>query len=402
MKLCSQKIFFLFSWMFLFMFAIGAFADLTNAASSNLYIINVPVASDSTVDRNKAFLETFKKVLLQVTKNPEVISLPQVKAKFNKPEVFVKSYSYFHQANTSQQDLFLRVEFDPKAIESLLASVDIKPIAVKDSADSENKPLPVNVNDSKVDIVQNSDVLVWLTILENNSANNSVLSDSSSSDLVDNLKSEANALGIDVLLPVMDLSEVSTITAEDICNFNTEAITKASKKYHTSAVMIGCIGKNLTGKKGRWLILANNKQYALVLYGNDDEDIVKQAVSNVSEVLHRSLQGQEAEPNSVNAVPSDVANGTSEKIILKIEGVSNFKQYSNIIRYLQSIAPLTNVELINLNSSSVELSAMVSGGKDVLEKALASPSQNKLVPVNENEGESENNDFYFHYRFLEQ
>lgn len=387
MKLNYLNSFILISGLFFFFTVTDVFADVTSVTSNNIYTVEVPIATNSLPDRNKAFTDALKKVLLQLTQNQAVITTPIVKSKLNKAEIFVRSYSYLHKANVGQQDLFLVVVFDPKGLEQLLSQAHIK-AQPQESINTEktqtlNKESLKSANENHQEqhyglSEGKADVLVWLTILGTLPKDNTVISDSSNSELAISFKSNAKHAGLNVLLPVMDLEELSQVTGDDICNLNTEVIKKSSQRYNGDAILIGCINKNLVGKKGQWLLLANKKQYAWIFYGATDDDVLQQVISSTSKILITNVSKQSnPEDESKAVVP---IQGPVEKVVLKIEGVSNLEQYNQVIKYLKSIAPISDVELLNLSSSFVQLRLDVAGGEEALTSALEAPEQNKLVP----------------------
>lgn len=147
-------------------------------------------------------------------------------------------------------------------------------------------------------------LLVWLVVLAKDPQQNVLLDDSHNNRLTRELKTAAKTAGLDVILPTMDLEDISKITPDDICNFDVKIITAAAQRYGAKNVLVGCIAAGMDNgvsserngsysdgtvsdiKHSEWTLLAKGKKTAhwkLTAAGN--AMLIRQAINEVGQII---------------------------------------------------------------------------------------------------------------------
>lgn len=325
---------------YLFFLIISLVITLTcfAAAKKAPYSAIVPIADYSDGERNKAFVSAYKQIIASLSGDAKDFSSEEVKEKLRDITVWVKSYSYTKQLPPeisaalpadNKGGLFLQVVFDPVSIPEKLkpdssgAPVDRSksgfPLLVTVSATkSSAAPLPKEGEASSKEagreravvpsVVsrERPTILVWLVVLAKDPRQNLLLDDSNNSKLAQELKAVAHRGSFSVTLPAMDLEEITTITADDICNFDAKVIKNAAKRYGVKNIVTGCVAapevhsaSSVFGRIGmgesaakitrhsEWLLLAgDDKKASWKETSVDDVTAFEQALKKAGELLN--------------------------------------------------------------------------------------------------------------------
>lgn len=361
------------------------------AGKKSLYSTTVQVADYSDGARNKAFVAAFKQVIISVSGDSKSLSNKEVQSKLKDINVWVQSYSYTKQApatltdnagNQPSTNLFLQVSFDPisipdsvkinagnnssnnndaKSKQDIAALLKATPIAAaakpaalpaavaivtQNSVPTKSTIIPAVLNFAPKPTAASTPVLVWLVVLAENPQQNLLVDDSSSgkNKVAQALKNAARNNGVSVVLPTMDLEDISKITADDICNLDIKIIKTAAKRYGTENVLAGCIAaprtppasvfsafnlgakKNLSDDKSvkhsEWLLLNNGKKNRWKLDGADNNSIIKQALTKVGQVANppAALSSLSATPPAEAAAPLTTTDAATQTAAAQTAG----------------------------------------------------------------------------------
>ncbi len=325
------------------------------ARSPEVNVVELPVASDSSIERDQAFAQALKATLVATSNNQSIANVPVVKTALSKPELYVKQFNYINKsAAFGKTALFVRITLDSKAIDKLLQRVSTK--AVVDNNSSNASQL--------VAVSSKPQTLVWLV---KKVGGGRILSDEGVDDgLAEVLKKKSQELNLPIILPALDLQDVNSMKVSDVCNFNLGVIKTASNRYGSSSIIVGCIKPAFLGKSwsGQWLLLQDTKSYRFNFTGESAEGVINQSL-----------------PTIVNSILSVVktVSGQDTKVVLRIANVNGLGQYDEVVRYLRdSSKAITQVDPVNIGANDVELAINVVGGQQELLNILN--IRNKLVP----------------------
>lgn len=315
-------------------------------------VVELPAKDDGSVERGQVFSQALKSMLMASSNNPNIIKLPAIKAALSKPELYVKQFNYVSKgSNANKPTLFLRINFNPQAIDKLLQRISK---VVSDSGAGAAKTVAVSSKPS---------ALIWLA--KDIGTGRMLVDEGVDESLVYVIRKKAEELSWPVVLP-LDLQDISDVKAQDVCHFKVEGLKKASLRYGTSVIIVGCIKPALLGKtwSSQWLLLQGTKSDRFSFSGESAEGVVVQALQILA--------------NSIANVVTKVS-GQDTRVVLRIANVNGLDQYHEVARYLHDFSKvITQIDLVNISATEVELAVNAIGGQQALLADLN--KQNKIVP----------------------
>lgn len=307
------------------------------------YSTEVKVSSYGDAERIASFGVALQQLLVATSGNANIVAIPQIKSQLKNAANFVQSFSYSnHPALNNQQNLFLKVQFNANSIEQLLQQAT-------QSVWTAKRPM----------------TLVWLTMVY--SAQSKSMIDDSSNDIVVNvLHKDAQNFGMPIMFPTFDLQDSSTVKAEDICNQKVQAIQVGSMRYGVSSVLAGCVIKPVLGTNwiSHWVFINKGKTTQWNTNGVSAEDVVTQAMLNASQ--------------SYGKKAPQVSDLATDVVVLRITNVKGLDQYTEVVKYLRTLSPVTQVDLLTLDPDEIQVNVNCIGGQQALITALN--AQSRLVP----------------------
>ena len=310
-------------------------------------MIELLVSGDSDDERKQSFTKALGLILTKDSANSDVINQPEIKAALSNSGRYVQRFNYVSRSVAAdKQDLFLQINFDPKAITKLLQRT------------------------SKVEWVNTKPItLVWFTkdVLGSKILDNENIGDGTA----DILRKKAREFGMTTILPTFDLQDIGSIKANDICSLNVDKIKSASRRYGTSVMIIGCVKPPVSKEEwsSKWLLLRDTKQdiFTFNFTGVGIEDVITKAMREISA--------------NITSTATPVVAGQTTKVVLRITNVNGLDQYSDVVRYLHTFSQIKQIDLVNINSTEIELAINTIGGEPALLNVLG--GQNKLIPNTE-------------------
>ena len=315
---------------------------LSQAQPEQSYMIELPVSDDGNVQRQQSFVKALGLILTKNSNNPEIVSLPEIKTALSNSGRYVQRFNYINRSITAdKQDLFLQINFDPKAITQLL----------------QRTSKVVWVNSKPITLVWFAKDVSGSKILDN---------ESSSDETADILKKKAREFGMTTILPTFDLQDMNSVKVNDICSLNAEKIKLASRRYGTSVIVVGCVKPPIL--KGdwssKWLLLRDNKKEIFNFTAAGIEDAITKAMREIAA--------------NIVSTATPVVDGQATKVVIRVTNVNGLDQYNEVVRYLHTFNQIKQIDLVNISSTEIELAVNTIGGQPVLLNVLG--GQNKLVP----------------------
>ncbi|MDR1057081.1 MAG: DUF2066 domain-containing protein [Coxiellaceae bacterium] len=311
-----------------------AFAEKAGGSQENTspYVVEMPVSDDSNVQRKKVFTQALSLVLVRVSNNSKIDILSGIKQALDKPDLYVQQFKYINKG------LSLQIIFDPNSIAQLLQR-------------------------SLKRVQKQSTVLAWSA--KESRFNKFSMEEGDRGELTSLIKKQSQAIGISITLPMWDLQDIENIQTYDICHFNESAIKIASSRYKATSIIVGCVKPAVLGNGiwvSTWLLLQADKSQRFSFVG-PIENIVTEALQNIA--------------NNITTTNAPVQQ--SARLVLRVVDVNGLDQYNEIIQYLYSLSKaITQIDLVNINATYVELAINVLGGQEALLNILK--MQDRLVP----------------------
>lgn len=316
------------------------------AIEANINVADVPITAQTNQAQQRALPSALRQVLIKMSGNPGVMTLPQVRHASRNISRLVQSYSFYHRTlDDGSKQLYFQVTFDANALDQLLRSAN-QPVW------SKNRPLS----------------MVWLKITKLQQSSY-VLASSNTGVIANDLKINAKRRGLPYLLPVMDLQDqgfVNTTTQP----FNTNALLQAAQRYNARSVIGGDITQVAANQwQGQWLLLLNGQPFQWQNQGANADAIIANAVDDAANIMANQLAVVDNKNLQAN-------------VMLTVSGVANLSQYARVINYLKSLAPVTNAQVADMNGSQLTVQVNVIGGRSALVNALAGSHKLQLASNN--------------------
>ncbi|MFB0723694.1 DUF2066 domain-containing protein [Aeromonas salmonicida] len=310
------------------------------AQVTDLYQGKAPTSGDMVAAQSQALGD----VLVKVTGKRDILTQPDVVKALAAPGDYVQHYGY--------QDVgpvkFLKADFNVAKVNALISQ-------------------------SKFALLgpARPQMALWLVI---NEGERRILPDQSSDGWASALRTQSQAMGLPVSIPLMDLDDNMAVNATDVWGRFAAPILQASQRYGAEMVVLG----KLTPEGDKWSIDWG-------LYG-------PKAGGELAELTRGSSSGTQAEVaqhfadelaawlvQSYGARISGVASSQT----LVVEGLSGIDGMITVQKMLQGMASVTKVTIGKLEGDKVTFDLSLQGDKAELIRGLQLESRLRQIDDND-------------------
>jgi hypothetical protein len=299
----------------------------------DIYTDTQLVLDQSTNLRQQAMRASLATVFIRVTGDSEVINRPMIQEALSTTSAYVSQYRY---ANTDEvitiagavrpaQQLWL--EFSQSAIERLL----------------QNAQLPV-WSDIRPEI------LLW--VATDNQGRRIADADSSPVQMIKRL---AQARGVPLALPSLDLTDRRALTATRLWARDETAIKNASSRYGADGVLAGRI---VTASANIWranfILMYNQRSHYFSAESDNTTSLLQNIINQMTQVL--------AQTNSV-VVNDDAA---LPSVLIAVDNVTRFSTYADILKRFSALSSVSHVMLQEVNKPYLLINVHYQGSQDRL------------------------------------
>jgi hypothetical protein len=312
------------------------------------YRVAVPVADQGPESRRAAEREALATVFVRVTGRESVLSRGALRAALRQPQRFYTSSGYERRdprerlADAEDRPWRLVIDFDPRPITDLLAAEEIP-----------------------VWTTRRPEVLFW--VLEEDESGQRRLAgaeDPSGAALL----ARAGRRGLEVFLPVLDLTELASFPMGDAWAGYGNVIARASRRYGSASyVSVRLYPDPL----GRWI-------------ADWDGEILGERITGAREV-DGPVPGAEVMLDAVAdalaerfAIRLDTGSGGSS-LWLQVDRVDGLAAYAGLLRYLEGTDGVADVQLVQMQDASLLLRVDTADAVDRLLDLLR--LEGRLVPA---------------------
>lgn len=306
---------------------------------ATLYEAKVPVASQAIVERNQAIPKALANVLIKLSGSTLVLDNPTVKSQLNLANQWVQEFSYTTAPNGGY---WLRVQFDENRVNQFLRDASM-PIW------GQNRPL----------------ITAWIELTAPNHEAE-ILSNDSNPELTQFVKQAAEQRGLAMMLPMMDVAEMSQVSTQDIETMAVPALVNASKRYGNEAILIGKITRDENGFTSQWKLVLDTNQWDWNFQGKTRDEVITAAVNNVANTF-----GQRFAIAESHAVQSELT--------IEIKGIAGQGDFVRLIRYLNHLTPVAKVEVTRIAGEEVWLTLSLRGTQHAFSQAILPGKKLTLV-----------------------
>ena len=301
----------------------------------DLYRADVAVKSESVAERKLAIQQALAEVLVKVSGHRDVMVDEQANS-------LVQQFRYYEQEQDAEKQLFIQVDFDSDGVVNLL-----------------------HQNKQTVWGAVRPNIVIWLVISDGKEQR--FMSNEFAGELSKQIKKIAQQRGLAVTMPVLDLQDLTTVSAEDVWFGNMLVLTQASQRYKADVTVLGRFHKNGSGQwQAMWTLLSNDDRISKNFADNKIEDVVEQGMQYVADSLatEYAVADNETKHNT---------------ILLRVANISSAEQYNDVLEDLRGLAPVEDIEVLSVEATAVVYKLMVVNGKRALLQALT--LYQDLVPL---------------------
>ncbi len=322
---------------------------------TDLYQAKVVVSSQALAEKNKALKQAMRQVLLKVGGQESVLQNSEIKKALKNYQKFIAQFSYQRE----KKHTVLVAQFDEDKVNNLFYQAGL--------------PLWGNLRPQ---------VLLWL--VEESGLTRQILAESSASPLPQIVQAFSQQRGLPISLPVMDLTDVETLSIADVWGRFIAPIKVASERYQAEAIVIFRISNSslLPAEffdSKQCDILCQQQHYVLdwrlftpgqVLthgtqthryQGNNKVVLFEQALKDMTQEIY---QYYALNVNDSHQVDIDVAN------------ISSLASYVEVFDFLKNLSSVASVQLISAQGENRRFRLNLLGSKQTL---LASLKLNKSL-----------------------
>ena len=306
----------------------------------DLYSADRDVTSQRSDERNKAIRSAMIEVLVRMSGNPNIAIQPVIARSLGQGRRYVARYRYRRKplpANASagpRPGFTLHVVFDAQALERILQQAG-QPVWGR------RRPA----------------TLVWVAI--DNGRQRYLLGNNQDPQLRRLIVGQARRRGIPLLFPLMDLEDQRKLSFVTVWGGFLDDIIKASSRYPAEAILVLRLRRERTGKwQARWLLKNLSQVSSWNSSGDEVDSVIGPGIDGLGDILA-----------SRYVIHSN--RKQASKVVLRVNGVRETGDFARLSKYLESLGPVKDVSVTEINKDQVVFRLQIKGDMAGLVRVLA-------------------------------
>lgn len=300
---------------------------------SSIYEVDMPVETQLEDARAEAVKQGFLQVLTKVSGDPLIQKNADIMEGVKKAGYYVQEFSY-RATDTSTTAYMLNVRFNPVDVNRLLKRAGI-------AYWGEERPL----------------ILVWLAVTDDKH-NTEIIGNETPGDLLENIAQQGKQFGLPLIFPMMDVTDVSQLSPEDIMTGALPMIKEASKRYKPDALLIGSIEQSGDQFDSEWQLILGEDVWSWTISDRSVEKVIAAVLNQGSQKLARYYIVK-----NENSRPS--------WLTIEVTNISERTDLADLLRYLKQLPPVQQIQLKQVSGNVVELSVLIRGPLSVFQQNAA-------------------------------
>lgn len=325
----------LFFVLILLSLTCGSYAAEVN----NLYQAQLAVDSRDEDEREQLAPQLLHQVILKVVGNSALLNDTDLQPVLKQAGQYVQQFEYVRtndvSADLTQPDrLALKISFDPDGVNRLIQGLG----------------LPVW---GKI----RPDILAWVAI--NKDQSQQLLSlENADSDITPLFETAADKRGLPILLPLMDLQDLTQISFDTVWQQDEATVQLASARY--GADMLLMCQATVEGDIAtiHWQLVT------------DDDSKRWQSQGTLQAALEAGV-GQLADILASQYSQTVDTSLADQRLTMHISDVIDYGDFTRLMSYLRQLDYITDIRVINLNQQMLNLDIAFTGNVQVLQRTLA-------------------------------
>lgn len=297
-------------------------------ANNSLYETRIKVPNESAQTEQKAFSQGLKQILERTSG-----------AAIDESEANAEKYvDQFHYEQQDGQNILV-MRFNKDRINTWLKEAGL-------SAWTQSRPLTLSfialMSDKTQSIAQNGE----------------------QSELTSAFQRAAKARALPVILPEMDLDDLTSVDFDAVWNNRINALNPAKERYNAQDILtVQVIALEDEHYQATWHLLTKEKPGEWLVKADNLDDLMNQGIKQLSEQLRPKSPLNEEE---------------SRQAYIQVDDVSTIEEANAIQIYLETISGIVSAELDKVTGNTVAFKVNLSISEDSLKQNL---NAGQLTPV---------------------
>lgn len=321
------------------------------AVLRDLYHAEVIIPDQTQRSQDRAARDAFEQVLIKVSGNRRLISDKDIQSHIRNAKDFLRSFRFDITAN----QIVYKAEFDSQKIETLLR-VSGFPIW------GERRP----------------DTLIWLAKQDSETGDRQLVTPLRHEALIDEAQATAKTRGINILFPIMDLTDIDNVSVYDVWGGYTQNIVEASERYATEYVASARLfytsvetstttqsdpsGSASAGESvwlAEWTLVRPGEFFA----GKVTADTQEQATGQLVEALADKLA-------ELHAIDISSISGEDRIAVIKVDNIDSLVSYMEVNTFLADLSVVISSTLTEQTGNTATFYLELLGEQSNLLNAL--------------------------------
>lgn len=322
------------------------------AIVTGLYEASVPVPDQSASARRVALQQALAAVLVKITGERSAGGVPALASLIQDPSQFLQQYRYEQAPATGGAPALTYYDLTRTGTPAipptgLLLSAHFDPEVVDHAVRAAHEPLWGQERPA---------TLVWIAV--QNASNQSIVSATNNSAIVQAMNSAAQQRGVPLLFPAMDSTDQQAIGIPDITQDNSARIQQASQRYKSDATLVGTIYMTTPGQyAARWQLTAGTQ---IAAWSTPPSDLASVAADGV----------QTAADNYAKWFALAADSTGLDGVTLSVSGIGSVDAYARVLAYLGQLTPVRSVQVTRVENHTVYFSLDTRGNLANLQQAV--------------------------------
>jgi hypothetical protein len=377
-----------------------------SAVVDGLFHSNIEVNSQLASDREQAFNQALVKTLLKVSGQRDLVLDQATQSTFFPAEMYVQSFSYkenprytayleYQKQIASQEQSFNselnndssyvndeknnlveanddQVSLDTNPIDPSL--FDPLPLAYILEVDFAPKALETRMKKSNLPIWGNVRPEVMFWVLIESEGERQLIGTSKPNIVTKNLFKATEDYALPFSLPVGDELDIDAINMSDLWGLFPDAIDQAKLRYTSNGNLMVRLYQSVSNNwSANWHFSINGGAYTGQLHNSSMLAINDEIMSFISGILAKRF----------SVVSSDLM--TNQDVILEVSNINNFKDYVDIQKFLEDLAPIKSSSLDWVEGRVMSFSLALNGPPEQLKEYLGLSGKFQFLSSTTNE-----------------
>jgi hypothetical protein len=293
---------------------------------ADLYQSRTPIESQNDQERERATLKILQQVLLKVVGNQTALVNKDLTPLLAQADQFVEQYAYERDITNSDSAQQLRLIFNEQALNQAISAMGL-PLWGK------SRP----------------EMIIWLIVNESDKQEIFGVEDDSR-PLYKAIKLSAEARGLSLFLPLMDLQDQHQLRFAQTGGKMTkdDAFMQASKRYGADLVILARVNKKEGEVLADWQWLEGGEHRAFNTQGAI-EVVMTAGVNQLADQLAKQY-----------AVVDQQDSKRDYQLV--VHDINDFTDYSRVQSYINSLEVVSEVNVVSLRDKQLDLKVRLASG----------------------------------------